>query len=87
MKKNEKTGETVANIVEELKRKSLVKQVVVTECKVCEDNCYCRKETGGKQMFGLHTHSHQYKDYLLHLADYTEFEEQGHSNSDLADAK
>ena len=38
-------------------------------------------------MFGLHTHSHQYKDYLLHLADYTEFEEQGHSNCDLADAK
>ena len=87
LKKNEKTGETVANIVEELKRKSLVTQVVVTECEVCEDNCYCRKETGGKQMFGLHTHSHQYKDYLLHLADYTEFEEQGHSNSDLADSK
>ena len=64
--------------IEESKRKCLVKQVIVTECKVCEDNCYCLKETGDKQMFGLHTHSQQYKDYLLHLANYTEFEEQGY---------
>ena len=85
--RNEKTEETVANMVEELKRESSVKQVVVTECKICEDNCYCLKETGNKQMFGLHTHSQQYKDYQLHLANYTEFEEQGHSNSARAVAK
>ena len=85
--RNEKTEETVANMIEELKRECSVKQVVVTECKVCEDNCYCLKETGDKQVFGLHTHSKQYKDYLLHLASYTEFEEQGHSNSDRAGAK
>ena len=85
--RNEKTEETVANMVEELKRESSVKQVVVTECKICEDNCYCLKGTGDKQMFGLHTHSQQYKDYQLRLANYTESQEQGRSNSALAVAK
>ena len=85
--RNEKKEETVANMVEELKRESSVKQVVVTECKICEDNCYCLKGTGDKQMFGLHTHSQQYKDYQLRLANYTESQEQGRSNSALAVAK
>ena len=85
--RNEKTEETVANMVEELKRESSVKQVVVTECKICEDNCYCLKGTGDKQMFGLHTHSQQYKDYQLRLANYTESQEPGRSNSALAVTK
>ena len=65
--RNEKIEETVANMIEELKCECLVKQLVVTECKFCKDNCYCLKETVDKQMFGLRTYSHQYKDYLLHL--------------------
>ena len=39
--KNDKTKETVAIMVEELKRASLVKQVVVAECKACEENYSC----------------------------------------------
>ena len=85
--RNEKKEETVANMVEELKRESSMKQVVVTECKICEDNCYCLKGTGDKQMFGLHTHSQQYKDYQLRLANYTESQEPGRSNSALAVTK
>ena len=83
-----KTKETVANMVEELKRECLVKQVVVTECKECKKNCYCfSKEAEDKQKFGVHTHSQQYKDYLLHLANCTELEEEVHGTSARADAK
>ena len=83
-----KTKETVANMVEELKRECLVKQVVVAECKSCKKNCYCfPKGAEDKQKFGVHTHSQKYKDYSLHLANYTELEEEVHGTSGRADAK
>ena len=66
--------------------------MVVAECKACKRSCYCysiSKETHNKQMFEVHTHSDQCKDYFYHLANYTEFEEQvpGTKADALADAK
>ena len=39
--RNEKNKETVANMIEELKHKSLVKRLDVAECKDYEKNCSC----------------------------------------------
>ena len=88
--RNCKAKETVANMIEELKRENLLKQVFVAECKACENNCYCLpKEIDNKQTFGVHTHSNQYKSYLFHLKNYTELENQTHdiTASAAADAK
>ena len=90
--RNDKGKETVANIIEKLKLECLVKQVVVTECKVCEENSYCysiSNETPHNQTFGVHTHSDQYKDYLFRLANFTESEEPplGTNVNALANAK
>ena len=88
--RNHKTKETVANMIEELKGECLLKQVVVAECKACENNCYCLpKEIDNKQTFGVHTHSKQYKSYLFHLKNYRELEKQARGNtaSAAADAK
>ena len=88
--RNRKTKETVANMIEELKREYLLKQVVLVECKACENNCYCLpKEIDNKQTFGVHTHSNQYESYLFHLKNYTELERQAHGKtaSAAADAK
>ena len=67
----EETKETVANMIEELKRQSLVKQVVVAECKACEENyCYSiSNETDNKDKFEVHTHSDQYKEYRQNYAE------------------
>ena len=72
---NEKTKGTVSNMIEELKRASLVKQVIVEECKACEENyCYSiSNEMDNKETFEVHTHSDQYKK---HLENYEELEEQ-----------
>ena len=90
--RNNNAKETVANLVEELKREFLVKQVVVAECKACEKcfDCYCiSNETDNKQIFGVHTHSVQYKGYLSLLVDFTKLEEKSLDTIDsaLADAK
>ena len=90
--RNSKTNETIANIIEELRREYLVKQVLVAECKACEKNYYCysiSNETDSKQAFGVHTHSDQYNDYLVHLIDYRKLEEQAQrsSASALAETK
>ena len=71
----EKNRETVANMIEELKRASLLKQLVVAECKACEKNfdSSSSNEADNKEMFEVHTHSDQYKK---HLESYVEFEEQ-----------
>ena len=69
--KNKKTRETVANLIEELKRESSVKQVVVAECKACEENhsCYSiSNEMDIKETFEVHTHSNQYKEHLENCA-------------------
>ena len=82
--RKDETVETVANMIEELKRESLVKQVVVTECKDCENDCDCFSisyMTDNKQTLGVHTHSGQYKEHLRHLAEYVEVEEQEHTTS------
>ena len=73
--RNKKTKETVVNMMEEFKRASLVKQVVVTECKACEENyCYSiSDEMDNKETFEVHSHSDQYKE---HLQNYAELEEQ-----------
>ena len=85
---HDKTKETVANIVEELKRECLVKQVVVAECNDCKKNCYCfPKGAADRQKFGVHAHSQQYKDYSLQLANYTELEKETHDTSARAGAK
>ena len=71
----EKNRETVANMIEELKSASLVKQLVVAECKACEKNLdsFSSNEAVNKEMFEVHTHSDQYKK---HLESYVEFEKQ-----------
>ena len=85
---HDKTKETVANIVEELKLECLVKQVVVADCNDCKKNCYCLpKGAQDRQKFGVHAHSQQYKDYSLQLANYAELEEGPHDTSARADAK
>ena len=87
-KQDDKAKETIANMIEELKRESLLRQVVVVECKDCgkDYDCYSvLTETNNVQTFRLHTHSDQCKDYL---AKYRELEEQPHltSASAVADA-
>ena len=82
------TKETVGNLIEELKRECLLNQLVVAECKICEENCYCfSNETDNKQTFGVHTHSVQYKNYLSLLTEYTEKQVLDNSASALADTK
>ena len=74
--KNDKSKETVPNMIEELKRASLVKQVVVAECKACEENNSCfsiSNEMHNKETFEVHTHSDLYQKYLK---NYGESEEQ-----------
>ena len=87
-KQDNKARETVANMIEELKRESLLKQVVVVECKDCGkdyDCCSVSTEIDSVQTFRVHTHSDQYKDYLT---KYRELEEQHNvtSASAIADA-
>ena len=87
--RNDTTKETVDNVMEELKRESLVKRVVVAECKACKSSCACYSvstETDDKETFGVHTHSGQYQKHLSHVAEYTEFETQEHSTSVSYDA-
>ena len=63
--RDEKTRETVANIIEEFKRASLVKQLLLTEYKSCEKSfCYSFNETANKEMFQVHTHFDQYKKHI-----------------------
>ena len=74
--KNKKNKETVANMIEELKRASLVKQVIVADCKACERNYSSYRisnETDNKVKFEVHTHSDHYKK---HFENYGELEEQ-----------
>ena len=90
--RNEENKETVANIMEELKRECLVKKVVVAECKACEksSNCYSiSNETKNSLTFDVHTHSDQYQEHLSYLADYKESEEQVRSTvgSAIADVE
>ena len=90
--KCDKTKQTVLNMIQELKLKRLVKQVLVAECKACEKNCYCDSilnEIDSKQAFEVHTHSDEYKDLMFHLEQNAELEEQaqGSGATTLADAK
>ena len=71
--RNKKNVETVANMIIELKRASLVKQVVVAECKACEENHSISNDIDNKETFEVHSHSDQYKE---HLQNYSELEEQ-----------
>ena len=82
------TKGTVGNMIEELKRARLLKQMVVTECKVCEEDCYClSNDTDNKQTFGVHTHSVQYKNYLSLLTECTEEQVLDNSASAYSDTK
>ena len=84
----EETKGTVGNMIEELKRARLLKQMVVTECKVCEEDCYClSNDTDNKQTFGVHTHSVQYKNYLSLLRECTEEQVLDNSASAYSDTK
>ena len=90
--RSEKNKETVSNMIEELKHQCRVKQVAVSECRLCENNrdCYSISSvTDNKETFHVHTHSGQYKELLSHLAEYPEYEDQarGLYDSSLADAK
>ena len=74
---NDITKETVANMAKLWNHEFLVKQVVVTECKDCEEKCVSSigsNLTDNKLIFEVHTHSDQYKDHLFRVN--TEFEEQ-----------
>ena len=87
--------ETVGSMMEELKRKCLVKQMIVAECKECDQSCDCysiSNETDNKRKLKLHTHSDQYDEYknhCIHLSNNTDLEEQapGTSASILAETK
>ena len=87
--RNKKPKKIVANMIEELKRASLVKQVVITTCKTCEEN-YCSSisnEMDDKETFEVHIHSDQYKE---HLKNYEELEERQPLDTDAgpyADAR
>ena len=90
--RSEKNKETVSNMIEELKHQCRVKQVAVSECRLCENNrdCYSISSvTDNRETFHVHTHSGQYKELLSHLAEYPEYEDQarGLYDSSLADAK
>ena len=84
-----KTGETVANMIEELKRESLVNQIVLAECKDCGNNCDYSFSivTDDKLTFDVHTHSGQYKEHLHILAEYKQVKEQEHPTSPSAIAE
>ena len=85
--RNEGNKETVANIIEVLKRECLVKKLVVAECKACEKDSDCYSistETRNNLMFGVHTHSGQYQEYLSYLEGYIESEEKVRSTVDSA---
>ena len=69
------TKETVAKMIDKLKRDGSVKQVVAAECKACENSCISN-ETDNEEMFIVHTHSDQYKEHLSLLADHAESEEE-----------
>ena len=78
-----KAEETVADMMEKLKHGCLVKQVIIVECKACENNtnCYCISDVdNNKQRFGVHTHSDQYQAYIFHLEN-CEMNKQTHSAS------
>ena len=72
--RSEKNKETVANMIEELKRESLVKQLVVAECKTCEKNSYdvFYNETDDMERLEVHTHSDQHKKHLESYAKLVE---------------
>ena len=79
-------------MIEELKLKCLVKQLAVSECRVCEDDCDCysiSNVSDSKETFHVHTLSGQYKELLSHLTNYTDLEEQAHGSNDsvLVEAK
>ena len=83
---DDEVKETVANVIEELKRQSLVKPVIVAECKACEKSCdsSISNETDNGETFIMHTHSDQYKEHLSLLADHAELEEQARGTSAFA---
>ena len=86
--RNDEVKETVASMIEELKRRCLLKQVVVAECKACgnhSDCCSISNETDNKETFLVHTHSDKYKEYFSHLTDHAQLKEQAHGTSDRAD--
>ena len=61
------TAQTVAHMMEELKRNCLVNQVLVVECKACENNSRCYSISNGadnKEKFEVHTHSDEYHAYI-----------------------
>ena len=70
--KKEETKETVANMIEKLKRESSVKEVVIAECKACKENyscCSISNETDNQDKFEVHSHSDQYKEHLKNYAE------------------
>ena len=83
---DDEVKETVANVIEELKRQSLVKPVIVAECKACEKSCdsSISNETDNGETFIVHTHSDQYKKHLSLHANHPELEEEAHDTSDNA---
>ena len=87
--RTDKTEETVSNIIEELKRESLVKQIILAECKNCGNNCdrSFSNVTDNKLTFDVHTHSDQYKEQLRVLAEYKQVEDQEHATSPSAIAE
>ena len=90
--KEDENKETVVDMIDDLKRKCLVKEMVVAECQTCgvQNYCYCiSDETHNKSVFGVHTHSDGYKESLFHLENYEELENdlQGTNAGVVAEAK
>ena len=90
--REDENKETATDMIGELKSKSLVKEIIVAECKTCniKGSCYCISyETHNKLMFGVHTHSDRWKENLVILANYAKLEKDlpGISDDVVAEAK
>ena len=82
--------ETVGDMIEEWKHKSLMKQINVVECDTCEEdsnyNCIS-SEADNMLVFGVHTWSDHYQTHLSEFKENLEFREQTPDTSDLAGYK
>ena len=85
--RNRENKVTVANIIENLKRECLVKQMLIAECKECGNNRNCygiSNEINNMETFLVHTHSDQYQEQLSYLAECTELEEERYGSDNSA---
>ena len=67
--------DTVANIVNELKKEYLMERIIVTDCQACEKDHNCNSFETDIMTFKVHTHSDQYKK-IIELKEKPDFTDQ-----------